>query len=91
MSLPSDTDSRKVIKNCLLEISNSLTNIENERNLIKESINIICEKFDLNKRTFRKLSRTFHKQNFFKEVSDHREYEEMYQQLTNETTLDGTL
>ena len=91
MSLPSDAKSRKAIKDCLLEISNSLTRIEGERDIIKEAINNICEDYDLNKRTFRKLAKTFYKQNFSKEVSEHREYEEMYQQLTNETVLDGTV
>jgi len=91
MSLPSDPKSRKAIKDCLLEISNSLTRIEGERDYIKEAINNICEDYELNKRTFRKLAKTFHKQNFSKGVSEHKEYEEMYQQLTNETVLDGTV
>lgn len=73
---------------CLAELSGSMTRIEGERDFIKEAINDICEKYELNKRTFRKLAKTYHKQNFSKEVMEHKEYEDMYQQLTNETVLD---
>jgi hypothetical protein len=88
MSLPSDSTSRKNIMSCLAELSGSMTRIEGERDFIKEAINDICEKYELNKRTFRKLAKTYHKQNFSKEVMEHKEYEDMYQQLTNETVLD---
>lgn len=89
MSLPSDPNARKKIKSCLEELSASMTRIEGERDFIKEAINNICEDYELNKRTFRKLAKTYHKQNFSKEVTEHKEYESMYQQLTNETVLDG--
>lgn len=91
MSLPSDPKSRSDIKACMEELSASMSRIEGEREFIKEAINNVCEKYELNKRTFRKLAKTFHKQNFSKEVIEHKEYEEMYQQLTNETVLDGSV
>lgn len=87
MSLPSDPAARKTIKDCMEEISNSMTRIEGERDFIKEAINNTCEEFQLNKKTFRKLVKTYHKQNFSNEVADHEEFELMYQQLTNETSL----
>jgi archaellum component FlaC len=91
MSLPNDPTSRKAIMQCMEEISNSMSRIEGERDFIKEAIINICEKYELNKKTFRKLAKTYHKQNFSKEVMEHKEYEDMYQQLTNETVLDGTI
>ena len=87
MSLPSDPAARKTIKDCMQEISNSMTRIEGERDFIKEAINNTCEEFQLSKKTFRKLVKTYHKQNFSNEVADHEEFELMYQQLTNETSL----
>lgn len=90
MSLPSDPAARKTIKDCMEEISNSMTRIEGERDFIKEAVNNICEEFELNKKTFRRLVKTYHKQNFSNEVADHEEFELMYEQLTNETSL-GTV
>lgn len=87
MSLPSDPAARKTIKDCMEEISNSMTRIEGERDFIKEAVNNTCEEFQLNKKTFRRLVKTYHKQNFSNEVADHEEFELMYQQLTNETSL----
>jgi uncharacterized FlgJ-related protein len=87
MSLPQDPAARKAIKDCMVEISSSLTRIEGERDFIREAIKNISEEYQLNKKTFRKLVKTYHKQNFSNEVADHEEFEQMYQQLTGETSL----
>lgn len=87
MSLPSDPAARKAIKKCMEEISGSMTRIEGERDFIKEAITDICEEYQLSKKTFRRLVRTYHKQNFSNEVAEHEEFELMYEQLTNETSL----
>ena len=87
MSLPQDPAARKAIKTCLEEISSSMTRIEGERDFIKEAINDICEEYQLSKNTFRRLAKTYHKQNFSIEVAEHEEFEMMYEQLTNQTTL----
>lgn len=87
MSLPSDPKARENIKKCLQEISNSMTRIEGERDYIKEAIKDICEEYQLSKKTFRRLAKTYHKQNFSIEVAEHEEFENMYEELTNETTL----
>ena len=87
MSLPSDPKARESIKKCLQEISNSMTRIEGERDYIKEAIKDICEEHQLSKKTFRKLAKTYHKQNFSVEVAEHEEFESMYEELTNETSL----
>lgn len=88
MSLPQDPAIRKAIKKCLEELSGSMTRIDAERSLIKETINHICEEYKLSKKTFRRLAKTYHRQNFSIEVAEHEEFETMYEQLTNETTLD---
>ena len=87
MSLPQDPAARKAIKKCLEEISASMTRIEDERDFIKEAIKGICEEYQLSKKTFRRLAKTYHKQNFSMEVAEHEEFETMYEQLTNETSL----
>lgn len=87
MSLPSDPVARQSIKRCLEELSASMTRIEGERDFIKEAIKNICEDHQLSKKTFRRLAKTYHKQNFSLEVAEHEEFENMYEQLTNETSL----
>ena len=90
MSLPQDPTARNAIKKCLDEISASMSRTEGEREFIKEAIADICEKYEMNKKTFRRLAKTYHKQNFAKEVAEHEEFESMYEELTGQTTLDGT-
>jgi hypothetical protein len=87
MSLPQDPAARKAIKKCLEEISASMTRTEGERDFIKEAISNICEEYQLSKKTFRRLAKTYHKQNFSIEVAEHEEFEIMYEQITNETSL----
>lgn len=87
MSLPSDPAARKAIKKCLEELSGSMTRIEGERDFIKEAIGDICEEYQLSKKTFRRLAKTYHKQNYSTEVAEHEEFEMMYEQITNTTTL----
>ncbi len=88
MSLPSDPAARKAIKKCMDELSASMARTEGEREFIKEAINNICDEYEMSKKTFRRLAKVYHKQNFFKEVADHEEFETMYEQLTGETSLD---
>lgn len=87
MSLPQDPTSRKAIKNCLEEISASMFRIEGEKDFIREAIKNICDAHQLSKKTFRKMAKTYHKQNFSIEVAEHEEFELMYEQITNETSL----
>ncbi len=87
MSLPSDPAARKAIKKCMDELSASMSRIDGERDFIKEAIANICEEYEMSKKTFRKLAKVYHKQNFYKEVAEHEEFETMYEQLTGETSL----
>jgi hypothetical protein len=87
MSLPQDPAARKAIKKCLEELSASMTRIDGERDFIKEAINNICEEYEMSKKTFRRLAKVYHKQNFSREVAEHEEFENMYEQITGETTL----
>jgi len=87
MSLPSDPAARKAIKKCMDELSASMARTEGERTFIKEAINNICEEYEMSKKTFRKLAKVYHKQNFSREVAENEEFETMYEQLTDETSL----
>ena len=83
-SIPAD---RKAILDCMKEISASMTRVEGEREFIREAINEICEKQTLSKKTFRRMAKVYHKQNFSLEQEAHEEFENMYQAITNTTTM----
>jgi hypothetical protein len=67
----------------LKDMSISLTRMDAERDLQKNIKNDICKDLDLNKKVFTKLAKTFHKQNFSEEVELHKQYEDLYEGITN--------
>lgn len=89
MNIPSNPADRKKIEQAMQEISNSMTRMEAERDLIKEAIKETCEKFELDKKIFRKMSRVYHRRNFSEEVSEHEQFEHMYETITGQTTGDA--
>lgn len=88
MSIPSSPADRKAIYDCMREISGSMTRMEAEREFIREAIKNICDEQNLSKKTFRRMAKTYHKQNFNTEVEEHEEFENLYQAITNTTTMD---
>lgn len=78
---------RKVIFDCMKEISGSMTRIEAERDFIREAIKNVCDQNNLSKKTFRRMAKTYHKQNFSVELEEHEEFENLYQTVTNSTTM----
>jgi len=87
MSIPSSPADRKVILDCMKEISASMSRAEGEREFMRESIKEICEKYELSKKTFRRMAKVYHKQNFSLELEEHEEFETMYQTITTSTTM----
>lgn len=85
---------RKRIKDALQEISNSMTRIEAERDLIKEVKAELFEEYKhhLTKKQIAKMARVFHRQNFEEEVTNHEQFEELYDQIlgTSSTSTDGS-
>ena len=78
---------RKAIFDCMKEISASMTRVEAERDFIREAIKNICDTNNLSKKTFRRMAKTYHKQNFSIELEEHEEFENLYQTVTNSTTM----
>lgn len=87
MSVFNNEAERKVIKDCLQEISNSMTRIEGERDFIKEAKNKICEDLQIDKKVFSRMMKVYHKQNFAEEVATDSEFEDMYSIITGQTTI----
>jgi uncharacterized protein YukE len=88
--IPSSPTDRKAILDCMKEISASMTRMEGEREYIREAIKEICDKQTLSKKTFRRMAKVYHKQNFNLELEEHEEFENMYQAITNTTTMSKT-
>jgi hypothetical protein len=86
-NIPSSPEDRKRIRTALQEMSDSMTRIEAERDLMKEIITNVHEEFELSKKTFRRMAKVYHRQNFSKEVAEHEEFEVMYENITQQTTL----
>ena len=86
-NIPSSPEDRKRIRVALQEMSDSMTRIEAERDLMKEIITNVHEEFELSKKTFRRMAKVFHRQNFSKEVAEHEEFEVLYENITQQTTL----
>jgi regulator of replication initiation timing len=87
MTIPSSPADRKAIFDCMREISGSMTRIDAEREFIREAIKNICDEQNLSKKTFRRMAKTYHKQNFTSEVEEHEEFENLYEAITNTTSM----
>ena len=86
-NIPSSPEDRKRIKAALQEMSDCMTRIEAERDLIKNIIENVHEEFELSKKTFRRMAKVYHRQNFSKEVAEHEEFEVLYENITQQSTL----
>ena len=86
-NIPSSPEDRKRIKAALQEMSDCMTRIESERDLIKNIIETVHEEFELSKKTFRRMAKVYHRQNFSKEVAEHEEFEVLYENITQQSTL----
>lgn len=86
-NIPSSPEDRKRIRAALQEMSDSMTRMDAERDLMKQIINNVHEEFELSKKTFRRMAKVYHRQNFSKEVAEHEEFEVLYENITQQTTL----
>lgn len=86
-AVPSSPADRVAIQKAVKEISDSMTRIEGERDFIKEATNNTCNAFQLSKKTFNKLVRVYHQQNYNRVKEENEEFEEMYETITNQTTM----
>lgn len=86
-NIPSSPEDRKRIKAALQEMSDCMTRIEAERDLIKNIIENVHEEFELSKKTFRRMAKVYYRQNFSKEVAEHEEFEVLYENITQQSSL----
>lgn len=83
MTLPTSPEDKLKLLEALKEISSSMTRVEAERDLIKNTKDDICDELQLNRKVLNKLARTYHKGNFNEEVELHKDFESLYETVTN--------
>lgn len=89
VTIPSNPEDKKRIKNALQEISDSFTRIAAERDAIKDVINFVNEEFELPKKYVRKMAKVYHAQNFDQEVGEAEDFAVLYENITGQTTADN--
>ena len=67
----------------LKEISASMSRMEAERDLMKNVKKDLCDDLQLNRKVLNKLARTYHKGNYSEEVELHKDFESLYEKVTN--------
>lgn len=82
MTLPTSPVDKLKLLDALKEISASMTRMEAERDLLKTVKGDICNDLQLNRKVLNKLARTYHKGNFSEEVEMHKNFEELYENVT---------
>jgi len=83
MTLPSTPEDKLKLLQSLRELSASMTRVEAERDLIKNIKDDICEELQLNRKVLNKLARTYHKGNFSEEQEINKNFETLYETVTN--------
>jgi len=83
MTLPSTPEDKLKLLQSLRELSASMTRVEAERDLIKNIKDNICEELQLNRKVLNKLARTYHKGNFSEEQEINKNFETLYETVTN--------
>ena len=77
-----DEKALKEIKGAVEEISNYLNEIEQRQNLIKEIIGVTSDNTKLPKKIVTRIAKVFHKQSFQTEVAEHKEFESLFEGIT---------
>lgn len=73
---------RKKIRDAMIEASNSFIRIDAEKDLIKNIINDLYDAYKIPKKQLSKMVKVYHKNNFQEEVASADEFEELYQNVT---------
>jgi len=70
------------MKGAIEEISNYLYEIEHRQKSIKEIIELTSENTKLPKKIVSKMAKVYHKQSFQKEVEENKEFESLFEGIT---------
>lgn len=81
VTLPTNPEDLKRIKEAIQEISNSMTRVDAERDNIKAILGDVKDKYNVAPKYLRKVARAYHKQSFGQEEQDFETIETIYRQV----------
>jgi len=77
-----DEKQLKELKGAIQEIDNYFNEIANKQNLIKEIIEVSADNTKIPKKIIAKMAKVYHKQSFQEEVAQHKEFESLFEGIT---------
>ena len=77
--IPSDDETKKRVRDALVEISNSMTRMDAERDLIKNILQDVDDDTGVPKKYIRKMARIYHKQNLNEVKAENDDVETLYE------------
>ena len=77
-----DENQLKSIRDALSEISNEMSVIDSHKEAIKDVIDALYDNFKIPKKVLRRMAKTHHKQSFQEEVAQHKEFESLFEGIT---------
>ena len=77
-----DEKQLKELKGALEEINNYFNEIEHRQKMIKEIVDLTCDNTKLPKKILNKMAKVYHKQSFQEEVATHKEFESLFESIT---------
>lgn len=77
-----DEKQLKELKGAIEEINNYLNEIEQRQKLIKEILDVTQGNTGIPKKVTSRLAKVYHKQSFQQEVDEHKEFESLFESIT---------
>ncbi len=77
-----DTKQLKELKGAIEEINNYFGEIEYKQKLIKEILDVSADNSKIPKKIIARMAKVYHKQSFQEEVSQHKEFESLFEGIT---------
>lgn len=76
-------ETRKAIKEMVVEVSGSMTRTEGERSFQSEAIKKVAEEHGVDKKVLRRMARAYHNQNYDVEKANFDDFETAYEEVFN--------
>ncbi len=89
MSVETNEAERKRVRDALQEISNAMTRIEGEREFIREAKKALVDDQLVDKKVLNRMVKVYHKQNYAEERQTDNEFQDIYEIVTGQTTLES--
>lgn len=89
MSVETNEVERKRVRDALQEISNAMARMEGEREFIRDAKKALVDDQLVDKKVLNRMVKVYHKQNYAEERQTDNEFQDMYEIVTGQTTLES--